>query len=147
MASIMFFLHDAMETIDGRRASKLYGKIDKLFIESFGTRYAKCILMWSTCSMPIMIRRHPCGDVSYYWIARSAKLSNNKQFVYTQRFNSCLYHDINDFHVFERAYSGDLIWHLLGTFMRGKWLHSNTFQQKVTRERAHRIIGHSDLQL
>lgn len=147
MASIMFFLRYVMEIIVVSSASNLYGKIDKLFIERFNTRYAKCILMWCTCTMPVRIRRHPCGDVSYHWIARSVKLSNNKHFVYTQRFNSCLYHDINDFHVFERTDSGDLIWHLLGTFMRGNWLHSNTFQRKVTRERAHFIIGHSDLKL
>lgn len=122
-------------------------KLDRRFVESFDARYAGCLATWSTRAMPVITRRHPCGDVVYHWIARSAKLSSEKQFVYEQRFNSCLYHDVNSFHVFERTDSGDVIWHLLDTVMRGKWLQSNPIRQEVTRERARAILGHSDLQV
>lgn len=137
----------SLTTIDVRRAFNIYGKIDRLSIESFDTRYASCIATWSTRTLPVVIRRHPCGDVGYHWITRSAKLPNEKQFVYTQRFNSCLSHDVNDFHVFERTGTGtgDLIWHLLDTFVGGKrLLHCTEFQKPVTRERAAVIVGHSD---
>lgn len=136
----------ALTTIDGRRAANIYRKIDRLAVESFDARYASCNATWSTWALPVRTRRHPCGDVGYHWIARSAKLPNEKQFVYTQRFNSCLSHDVNEFHVFERtgkgAGTGDFIWYALDTFVGGKMLHC-TFSLQVTRERAEFIVGHS----
>ncbi len=132
----------ALTTVDGRRAANIYRKIDRLVVESFETRYASCNATWSTRALPVTTRSYPGGDVGYHWITRSAKLPNEKQFVYTQRFNSCFTHDVNDFHVFERTGAGDLIWHALDTFVGGKWLHC-TFQHQVTRERAEIIVGHS----
>ena len=118
-------------------------KLDRRFVERFEARYAGCVATWSTRALPIVVRRHPCGDVGYHWIARSARLSADKEYVYTRRFNSRLFHDTDDFHVFERAESGDFIWHALDTVVRGKRLHS-TFRREVTRERARAIIGVSD---
>lgn len=137
----------SLTTIDGRRAANIYRKIDTLVsVESFNARFASCNATWSTSTLPVRTRRHPCGDVGYHWIARSAKLPNEKHFVYTHRFNSCLSHDIMDFHVFEHAGTGtgDLIWHALDTFVGGKRLiHDTAFQQTVTRERAAVIVGHN----
>lgn len=130
-------------------------KLDRRFVERFDARYAGCVAKWSTRALPVVTRRHPCGDVAYHWIARSAKLTPDKEYVYTRRFNSCLSHDTDDYHVFERAGGpgragrtgraggpgdGNMIWHALDTVFRGKRLHS-TFRQEITRERARAIIG------
>jgi hypothetical protein len=119
-------------------------KLDRRFVERFDALYAGCLATWSTRTLPVVVRRHPCGDVGYHWIARRAKLSADKAYVYTRRFNSCLFHDTDDYHVFERAEGGGLIWHALDTIVRGKRLRS-TFSTEVERERARAIIGGTDL--
>ena len=136
----------SLTTIDTRRAFNLYGKIDRGFIDSFNTRYAKCATVWSTWNRPVHVRDHPYGDVAYHWIGRNAKLSSNKELVYLQRFNSGFHHDINEIHVFERTENGDLTWHFIDTRMNGKRLPSkNTKQRCVPIELAHAIIGSSEL--